>query len=215
MPLPVLLAACASLAVLAAAPAGAQTFSNPTPVAIGPAAGAASVYPSDILVSGVVEPVGELRVTLADFGHSWPADVDVLLVGPEGQNLILMSDVGSSIDVSGLTLVFDDAAPAALGTGELSSGSWRPSNRDDGIPDGFPPPAPAPSAATTLATFAGSDANGLWSLYVVNDGSLALDAGSIGGWSLTLPEPGAGGALAALAALGALAARGGNARRSR
>lgn len=206
-------AACVALAVLAAAPAGAQTFSSSVPVAIGPATGAAAPYPSEIVVSGVAEPVSELRVTLTDFGHEWPADVDVLLVGPEGQNLVLMSDVGSGIAVTGLTLVFDDGAAAALGAGELTSGTWRPSNRDDGVADGFPAPAPAPSDATALATFAGSDPNGSWSLYVVSDGS--GDSGSIGGWSLTLPEPGGGGALAALAGLAALAARDRPARRRR
>lgn len=213
MPLRMLLAACASTTLLAAlaAPAGAQTFSNPSLVEI-PSAGVAAPYPSEILVSGVAEPVEELRVTLTEFAHDWPADVDVLLVGPQGQNLVLMSDVGSGVAVSGLTLVFEDAAPSALGTAELSSGFWRPSDRDDG-PDVFPAPAPAPSGATELATFQGTDPNGVWSLYVVNDG--VGDTGSIGRWSLTLPEPGAGGALAAVLALLALAAREQGARRSR
>jgi hypothetical protein len=49
--------------------------------------------------------------------------------------------------------------------------------------DTFPTSAPSPSAATSLSAFAGTNPNGVWSLYVVDD--LGGDVGLIaGGWSL-------------------------------
>jgi hypothetical protein len=172
------------------------------------ASGAATPYPSDLLVAGVVEPVSGLRVTLANLSHSWPADVDILLVGPQGQNVILMSDAGSSVAINNVTFVFDDAADAALTTGgPLVSGTYRPTNLAGTGSDLFPAPAPALSGATTLSTFDGTNANGTWSLYVLDDS--AGDGGTIGSWSLTFaPEPGADGSLAAVLALLAVAAQG-------
>lgn len=210
-----LLLACTAAVILAETPAKAAggTFSNPTPIAIPTSGGASSPYPSDILVSGIAEAVTSVTVTLHDFGHTWPADVDVLLVGPGGENLVLMSDVGAGIPVSGVTLVFSDTASAQLDSSGITSGTWLPSNQAVGAADVFPPPAPAPSGATALATFAGTNPNGLWSLYVVNDS--AGDAGVIaGGWSLRVPEPGAAGSsLAAVLALLGVAARGRGGRR--
>ena len=67
--------------------------------------------------------------------------------------------------------------------GPLASGTYKPTNIDTS--DTFPAPAPAPSAATTLATFNGSDPNGTWSLFVVDDAG--GDTGSMaGGWCLEL-----------------------------
>lgn len=177
--LPVLL-----LCSFGASPAGAESavFSNPTPFTI-PSSGAASLYPSDILVSGVSGAVTAIRVTLQGVSHGFPDDLDVLLVGPAGQNVLLMSDTGGGSDLAGATLIFDDEAPTGLSdTSQITSGSYRPTNIGSG--DALAAPAPASSAATTLATFGGSNANGLWSLYVFDDS--ALDQGSIAGWQLTV-----------------------------
>ena len=42
--------------------------------------------------------------------HSFPDDIDVLLVGPGGQLIQLMSDVGGSADLVNNTYTFDDVA---------------------------------------------------------------------------------------------------------
>ena len=65
-------------------------------------------------------------------------------------------------------------------------GTFRPSDDDSQAADvAFPAPAPAPSTATALATFNGSNPNGVWSLFVVDDAG--ADAGSIGGgWCLNI-----------------------------
>jgi subtilisin-like proprotein convertase family protein len=199
-----LLVAALCVLPLGSWPARAETFSNLTPFTI-PSSGAASLYPSQILVSGVASPVSDVSVTITNLTHDWPLDVDILLVGPEGQNVVLMSDSGGSATATNQTLVFDDAGPALTVGGPLVSGTYRPTNLAGTGSDGFPAPAPSLSGATTLATFDGTNANGLWSLYVQDDDAGA--AGSVGAWAITLPEPGAAGQGAAWGAVLALAAR--------
>ena len=166
------------------------TFSNSTPIIINDG-DAATPYPSDILVSGL-GPVEKVTVTLSGLNHTFPDDIDILLVGPQGQNLIIFSDVGGGPDLSGMSYIItlDDAAPLNVpDTGTLVSGTFKPTNIGAGDP--FGPPAPAPSTATTLSVFNGTDPNGTWSLFVLDDA--AQDDGSIsGGWSLSItavPEP--------------------------
>lgn len=199
------MAAALAGSLAAASAADAQTFSNPTVFAI-PAtssAGAAALYPSEILVSGIQGNVTKVTATLT-LSHQWPADVDILLAGPQGQNVVLMSDSGSSVSISDVQFTFDDGAAQALGFGgPLVAGTYRPTNLGGTGSDGFPAPAPALSGATTLATFAGTNPNGLWSLYVYDDD--LVSTGSLGGWSLSfVPEPGAAGQGTALLALLAL-----------
>jgi subtilisin-like proprotein convertase family protein len=160
---------------------GGTTFSNTGPIAI-PSSGSASPYPSTISVAGLSGIVTDVNVTLKGFTHTWPSDVDVLLVGPAGQNLIVLSDVGYSYSVTALNLTLDDAAAGSLpASSALTSGTYKPTNSGTG--DTFPAPAPTPSSATTLATFNGANPNGTWSLYVYDDSG--SDLGSVsGGWSL-------------------------------
>ena len=61
----------------------AQTFNNPATITI-PSQGVAGPYPSVIAVSGVSGTVSKLTVTLLGLNHTFPDDVDVLLVGPDG-----------------------------------------------------------------------------------------------------------------------------------
>ncbi len=75
----------------------AQTFSNSTSIAVpspGFNQGPAAPYPSAITVSDLGTQLTSISVTLSNFSYFYPADVDVLLVGPQGQNVMLMSDVG-------------------------------------------------------------------------------------------------------------------------
>jgi subtilisin-like proprotein convertase family protein len=173
---------------------GPPSFCNTASIAIpasgtGGPSGVANPYPSNITVSGLSDLVDTVTVTLNNLSHTFPADIDILLVGPEGQTLILMSDRGGGFDISNATLTFDDAAAASLpGNVPIVTGTFKPTDFFDfGEVGGniFPAPAPAPSGATTLATFNGTDPNGTWSLYVVDDRE--FDVGSIaGGWCVTI-----------------------------
>ncbi|MBI2822046.1 MAG: M36 family metallopeptidase, partial [Acidobacteria bacterium] len=147
-----------------------------------PSVGAASPYPSTITVPPGVGRLVSVRVKINQFSHTFPADVDVLLVGPGGQSVVLMSDVGGGTDVTDVNLTFDDTGPA-LGSGALAPGTYRPTNISGG--DSYPAPAPAGPYGSALFVFNGTDSAGTWKLFVVDDGS--GDAGSFsGGWSLEL-----------------------------
>ena len=122
---------------------------------------------------------GKLAVQLAGIGHTFPDDVDVLLVGPTGENVVVMSDTGGGADIAGVDVTFADRAAASLPDGTLTSGTFRPTNIGSG--DAWPAPAPAVSGSAALAAFDGSDPNGAWSLFVVDDAD--DDDGVIaGGW---------------------------------
>jgi subtilisin family serine protease/subtilisin-like proprotein convertase family protein len=166
-------------------------FMNAAAIAI-PSVGAASPYPSNITVSGRSGLISEVTVYIQGLAHTWPSDIDVLLVGPGGQNVILMSDNGGSATITGVNLTFNDGAAGFLpASGQITSGTYKPSN--NGAGDTFPAPAPAGPHGTALSVFASTDPNGTWSLFVVDDE--AGDTGQIaGGWALAItttdpPQP--------------------------
>ncbi|HEX5041572.1 MAG TPA: hypothetical protein VFV75_01640 [Candidatus Polarisedimenticolaceae bacterium] len=143
-------------------------------------------YPAPLQVSGVSGVVSKVRVTLNGIIHGCFEDLDVMLVAPNGQSLVLMSDVGGCGAPPNATyLTFDDFAPTAMapGASPAARGSYRPAN--SGAGDAFPAPAPVPSGATSLSAFSGIDPNGEWKLYVVDDA--AGNTGQIReGWTLDL-----------------------------
>lgn len=160
---------------------GQQTFANPAAITINDYA-PATPFPSTINVTGLTSSLAKVTVTLNGFSHTFPYDVNALLVGPEGQKVLLMSGVGDGADVSGVVLTFDDNAPSALGTNQVVTGAYQVSPLFN---PPFSPPAPLRPYATALAAFNSTNPNGIWSLYVEDD--LEGDAGVItGGWSLTL-----------------------------
>ncbi|HEX7176093.1 MAG TPA: proprotein convertase P-domain-containing protein, partial [Pyrinomonadaceae bacterium] len=174
--------------VLGAVVLNTTTHANAAPITIldTPRVGGiapSSPYPSAINVSGVTGTVSKVSARLNNFSHTFPGDVDVLLVGPGGQKLMLMSDMGSGTDAVNATLTFDDTAPA-IGAAVVT-GAFRPTNSGTG--DIFPAPAPAGPYPDPqlLSVFNGVNPNGTWSLYVVDDAG--TDAGSItGGWELII-----------------------------
>ncbi len=172
-----------------------HTFSNTNPITINDNA-TASLYPSQITVSGVnPATVTNVQVILSGFSHTFPDDVDMILVGPQGQRAMLMSDAGgSNPGVTGITLTFDQTSANILPNDTApATGTYRPANYDDGsggLVDTFPAPGPGAltDAPADLSAFNLTDPNGAWSLYVVDD--FAADSGSIsGGWALVLTVP--------------------------
>src|SRR4029079_10802727 len=83
-------------------------FANSTAVTINDAA-SASPYPDDIAVSGLSGNITKVTVDITGISHTFPDDLDILLVSPGGQNAIIMSDVGGGTDVTGINLTLDDS----------------------------------------------------------------------------------------------------------
>jgi large repetitive protein len=200
-----LLLATMTIGVLVAggiAAAAVLTFSNPSEILIRDNK-PAEPYPSEIMVSGFSGTIRDVNLILKGFRHTYPDDVGVLLVGPTGQSALVMSDSGSEFGVVGLRVVLDDEATNSLPDnnedGVITSGTYKPTQgtdqRTDGgfegnlVPHPFPQegttPPPTGDYGTTLSVFDGTDPNGTWKLYVVDDSN--EDRGKInGGWSLRI-----------------------------
>ena len=179
--------------------AASLTFSNASIIIINDdmtPPNAANPYPSTITVTGVTgQAVTKATVTIYGFTHGFPSDVNILLVGPQGQKTLLLANAGgqNKHSVTNLVITFDDDAASALPIyTQLSSGTFKPT---DGyaalgypnLPFEFPAPAPAgnSNSPTSLSVFKNTDPSGTWKLFVVDD--VSGDAGSIaGGWSLTI-----------------------------
>jgi subtilisin-like proprotein convertase family protein len=182
---------CLTVILVAAPFALAGSHTNPSPITINDA-DVATPYPATITVSGEGSSLTNVTVTLTTITHTFPDDLDILLVNPTGGNAIIMSDAcgqnpaGATLP---LTLTFDDAAAVAVpDTPACVSTSFRPANY--GTNDSWPDPAPLPSGNTALSGFNGKNPNGVWKLYIVDDE--ALDTGQIvGGWTLNMTSSGA------------------------
>lgn len=170
-------------------PTTEMSFSNTSLIEIpfgapGTTSGPALPYASTISVSGL--PATGVRVksvTLNGVAHTFPDDMDVLLQSPTGTNVVLMSDVGGSADLTGQNFSFDDAAAALMADGALNpSGTYRPTNY--GTPENWVAPGPGSvnQPNPQLASFTGN-MNGNWGLYIVDD--VSGDHGSMAGWSIT------------------------------
>lgn len=169
---------------LAEAALSCSTPSTGTGITI-PSSGNASPYPSILTVAGMTGTIKKITVTLTDLTHSFPDDLDILLVSPTGKTVMLMSDSGVGADIVNVDLVFDDNAPGYLpDLDQIVSGSYKPTNNGVALVDEPPSPAPAGPYGLTLSTLIGLNPNGSWYLYVFDDNS--LDGGSIASWSLSI-----------------------------
>ena len=167
-------------------------FANNGGIAISNATQQGNPYPSNIIVSGLGGSISKLTLTMNIGNAPTPDHTDFLLVGPNGERFIFMSDAGGTTDIVGQTLTFDDAAATALpDSTSIVSGTYRPASYA-GDSDNFPSPAPAgpynpaaPEGAGTFASvFNGTNPNGTWSLYAVEDAGDAADT-IINSWSLS------------------------------
>jgi uncharacterized repeat protein (TIGR01451 family) len=161
---------------LIGAPGASFPFTNTGLITI-PASGTGTPYPSAIDVAGITDLVGQVKVTLYNITHTYPDDIQVMLVSPAGQAVLLMANAGGSSDINNVTLTFDDNASSLPDSTQITSGTYKPTYY--GTP-GFVGPY-----ATKLSALAGANPNGAWGLYVADIAS--PDSGVIaGGWSLEL-----------------------------
>jgi uncharacterized repeat protein (TIGR01451 family) len=160
-----------------------NTFVNTNSIVI-PDHGPGSPYPSIINVTGLTGYVSKATVKLTGLTHSFPSDVNVLLVNPAGRSTLLMSHNGGSYSVTNVTLTFDDSAPTALpDNSRIATSTNRPSRFGPAVT--LPTPAPAPPYSASLAALNNTIPNGVWSLYVLDDSG--GDSGILAsGWSLSL-----------------------------
>jgi hypothetical protein len=169
----------------------------------------ATPYPSEINVSGVTGNVDSVTATLNNVQTFNGPDgssqvINLLLVGPAGQNVVLMSHVGSA-PLNNITLNFDDNAAAFLGQPYpttlpiIASGNYKPSNHSlNGFRDIYPFPGETPTGApegpygSTLSVFNKTSPNGTWKLFAVDANqewgraSGATTPGNIASWSLNV-----------------------------
>jgi subtilisin-like proprotein convertase family protein len=144
----------------------------------------ANPYPSSIEVFCVPKPLTSVTVTISNLSHTYGTDIDILLLSPSGKAIMLMSDAGSSYAVNDATLVFSDATANPLpALAPVVTGFFKPTNHGDS--DNIPLPAPLGPYVTSLSELNGTDANGTWSLFVIDDAK--VDTGIMaGGWSMVL-----------------------------
>ncbi len=163
----------------------AATFVNQTPIRLNTVTAPPGPYPSPIAVSGLAGLITNVTVTLTNLTHSRPDDIDVLLVGPGGQRVLLMSDTGGDNSLNFVTLRFsDDVAVFLPDSTPLLTGTYRPTNF--GASDDFPAPAPAGPYASSFSVFDGTNPNGTWLLYATDDIAGSASGLISGGWELNL-----------------------------
>lgn len=159
-------------------------FSNSSAITIPTGnGGPASPYPSVISTFFPKGKISSVSVTLNKLSHTYMDNIDILLVGPSGVSVLLMSDAGASFPVANANLTFADGAPLLPNATQIASGTYSPTNY--GSPDIFVSPSPASASATLLSAFKGLKPTSTWSLYVFDDSD--DNGGSIaGGWSLQM-----------------------------
>jgi subtilisin-like proprotein convertase family protein len=143
--------------------------------------GVASPYPATRSLSGETGVITEATVETG-VSHERAEDLDVLLVGPHGQKVVLMSDACGFSRLQHASWIFDDRSfrfmPLDTEFNICQSGTFSPT--DYGSGDSWPAPAPPGPYAASLAAFNFTDPNGEWRMYVVDDapGATGYQVGS-------------------------------------
>ena len=180
--------AIGTTALVLAAPAAAQHNTARIVVpADGLTSGASRPYGTEISFASLPGRVASVEVILHNLHHSQPDDLDVLLVSPQGQGILLLSDAGGSAPARGHTIRLSASAvtPAPNASPLLDGATYRPANYGGGDADAFPSPAPPGPYSTDLGVLRGQEPNGAWRLYVVDD-TAGEDTGEIQAWTLVL-----------------------------
>jgi subtilisin-like proprotein convertase family protein len=134
----------------------------------------ADPYPATRTVTGVDGLITDLNVTLSGIYHERFSDADLLLVGPQGQKVMLSSDACASGRQKNASFTWDDEAPSLMSDqGFCPSGTYKPTDYEPG--DVLPAPAPGGPYSTSLSAFDYTDPNGDWKLYAVDDDQTAAD----------------------------------------
>ena len=133
--------------------------------------GPANPYPATRTISGLTAVITDVNVAITGIWHQRPDDLDLLLVGPGGQKVVLMSDACGTFEVAAFAWRWDDEAAASMpdgdGTNVCATTNHRPTDYEPG--DTWAAPAPAGPYAAALSAFDLTDPNGEWRLFVMDD----------------------------------------------
>jgi subtilisin-like proprotein convertase family protein len=156
--------------------------------------GHATPYPGTIEIQDMFAPVRTVEIELHGITHTYLADLDVLLVGPNGAAVMLMSDAGVTNPPLPATLdvTIKDGPYGTMSEefGPADGAVYNPTNHTgndgpaDSMPTGVADPPPAGPYGTSMSAFAGIDPNGTWKLYVDDD--QGDDVGDMVGWTLRI-----------------------------
>ncbi len=152
------------------------TVTTASPDTVIPATGTsgpAAPYPAVRTLSGYTDVITDVIVSVEGVTHQRPDDLDLLLVGPQGEKVVLMSDACGTREAAGRNWLWDDEAPAPMTIGDdfstCGQRRHRPTDAEPG--DSWPAPAPSGPYTTTLSVFDATDPNGDWRLFVNDDAS--------------------------------------------
>jgi subtilisin-like proprotein convertase family protein len=160
-------------------------FSNAAPVPINEGGPSTT---STIDVSGFETDLADVNVTLHNLSHAPADDLDILLVGPEGQTAIILSDIGFNNAATNVTLTLDDQALNQVSSSTApTSGTFQPTNFQSGDSWTSPPaPVTTPPTGSELGVFNSTDPNGTWRLVIQDDNLNGANGSLAGGWSLNI-----------------------------
>jgi subtilisin-like proprotein convertase family protein len=163
-------------------PSVTKTDTNAIQIVDGPTSAEPHPLSATVNMPGTITNV---TVQIRGLRHERPEDLDMLLVGPQGQNALIWSDVGDGTPADDVTITLDQGAAVALpNAAPLISGTYQPANYG-AAPDQFPKGTPPVLGGSSLSVFNGTNPNGTWKLYLIDDyGNVT---GSISqGWTLNI-----------------------------
>jgi subtilisin-like proprotein convertase family protein len=130
--------------------------------------GIATFYPAQRGYFGAIDEIGDVNLAFEGMTHTYPDDLDLLLVSPEGTTVVIMSDACGPFAVTNFFWRFDDEAATVMPDESLCFDfNYRPTNIGSG--DVWPAPAPPGPYATSMSAFDGEDPRGNWSLFILDD----------------------------------------------
>jgi FG-GAP-like repeat len=151
----------------------------------------------DLNPFGIWGRITDLRVFIQDVSHTFPDDLDFLLLGPGGANLEFWSDAGGSTDITNFDFAFADSfsplflpdstqiSPSTITYAATDYGSPTEDSSNWGLSSSIIINHPTPTGTATFASaFGGLFTGGTWSLYVRDD--VAGDVGSLHEWSMQI-----------------------------
>jgi len=145
-----------------------------------PTEGTMAAYPYPYPISGVPSNITDLDVKIKYISHNQMRDLDILLVGPGGQSIVLLSDGCGAVTTTDVIWTISDTINNAMNTpvpaqdfylnqARCSTGSYRPTNYNTSPTDLWPAPAPSAPYSSSLSIFNGTNPNGIWNMYVIDD----------------------------------------------